>query len=115
MAERRHRPPPLPPHIAVPVAAARFLAVRGTAAALHGRLPAWGVLTTSGLIVALATAASGLWAAPGVVAIGWLSVVGFSSAPYGTLTGTGRPTALAGAVLSVTAGIGVGAGAISRG
>jgi len=112
----RHGPAQLaiPAPYALPVGFAMFLAVGTVAAALHGRLPATGVL------IACAAVAGGMSFAAEPVAsvllagIGWLTTAGFSRPPYAQLRPTGPAAAHAAVVLGVCALAGAGFGQVFR-
>src|SRR6266699_2905864 len=112
----RHGPAQLaiPAPYALPVGFAMFLAVGTVAAALHGRLPA------SGVLIACAAVAGGMSFAAEPVAsvllagIGWLTTAGFSRPPYAQLRPTGPAAAHAAVVLGVCALAGAGFGLVFR-
>jgi len=98
--------------LALPAGFAALLVVGAAAAATHGAVSAGWVL---GLAAAIVLAGSGV-AEPTVAlllgAIGWLTVIGFSSPPYAQLQLTGSRAGTAALILAgcVVIGAGVGAG-----
>jgi two-component system sensor histidine kinase KdpD len=91
----------------LPAAFGALFAVGTVAAALHGRLPATGVLIASAAIIGVTCVVSEILAAIPLGIIGWLTVVGFSRPPYAELRPTGALAGQAALVLAVTA---IGAG-----
>jgi two-component system, OmpR family, sensor histidine kinase KdpD len=81
---------------------AALFAVGTVTAALHGRLPAAGVLAASAIVVGVVSLAAEPLAPPLLAAIGWLTAVGFSRPPYADLRPTGPYAVHAGVVLAVT-------------
>jgi two-component system, OmpR family, sensor histidine kinase KdpD len=107
-----HRAIPAP--YALPVSFAMFLAVGTVAAALHGRLPAAGVLTACALIAAGMSFAAQPVASVLLAGIGWLTAVGFSRPPYAQLRPTGPAAVHAALVLGLSALAGAGLGLLFR-
>src|SRR5581483_3742844 len=106
---------PRSPALVAAVASSALLAWGAVAAAADGRLSATGVLVGSAVVVATASAIIGVLSGAAIAVIGWLTSVGFATAPYADLTGPGRPLALPAAVLATATAIGVGIGATTRG
>src|SRR5258705_6659811 len=101
-----------PAPYALPAGFAMFLAVGTVAAALHGRLPASGVLIACALVAFAVSFAAEPVASVPLAGIGWLTVIGFSRPPYAQLRPPG-PAAVPAAVgvgVSALAGAGVGLG-----
>ena len=91
-----------------------FLGVGTVAAALHGRLPATGVLIACAVITGVMSFAAEAVASVLLAGIGWLTTAGFSRPPYAQLRPTG-PAALHSAVaLGVCALAGAGCGLVFR-
>ncbi len=102
----------IPAPYALPVSFAMFLAVGTVAAALHGRLPATGVLIACAAVAAVMSFAAEPIASVPLAVIGWLTAVGFSRPPYAQLRPTG-PAAVHAAIVigaSALAGAGLGLG-----
>jgi two-component system sensor histidine kinase KdpD len=87
-----------PAPYALPAGFAMFLAVGTVAAALHGRLPAGGVLIACAVVAFGVSFAAEPIASVLLAGIGWLTVIGFSRPPYAQLRPAG-PTAVHGAVV----------------
>src|SRR5271168_1306065 len=83
----------IPAPYALPVGFAAFLAVGTTAAALHGRLDATGVLITCAAVAGAMCFVSEPVASILLAGIGWLTVAGFSRPPYAQLRPTGPAAA----------------------
>ena len=98
----------------LPAGLAMFLAVGTVAAALHGRLPATGVLIACAAVAGVASFAAEPVACVLLAGIGWLTVTGFSRPPYAQLRPTGPVAAHAAVVLGVTALAGAGLGLVFR-
>jgi two-component system, OmpR family, sensor histidine kinase KdpD len=81
--------PTIPAPYALPVSFAMFLAVGTVAAALHGHLPATGVLIACAAIACVTSFAADPIAFVLLAGIGWLTTVGFSRPPYAQLRPTG--------------------------
>jgi two-component system sensor histidine kinase KdpD len=107
-----HRPIPAP--YALPVSFAMFLAVGTVAAALHGRLPATGVLIACAVIAGLMSFAAEPVAAVPLAGIGWLTAVGFSHPPYAQLRPTGTAAGHTAIVLAASALAGAVLGPVFR-
>jgi two-component system, OmpR family, sensor histidine kinase KdpD len=107
-----HRPIPAP--YALPVSFAMFLAVGTVAAALHGRLPATGVLIACAVIAGVMSFAAEPVAAVPLAGIGWLTAVGFSHPPYAQLRPTGTAAGHAAIVLAASALAGAVLGLVFR-
>ncbi len=95
--------------LALPAGFAALLAVG--AAAASGGLPAAWVLILAAVIVAAGSLVAELAAAPLLGVIGWLTVIGFSRAPYAQLRLTGPLPAHAAVIILVCCLAGAGAGA----
>ncbi len=91
-----------------------FLAVGTAAAALHGRLPATGVLIACAAIAGIMSFAAEPVASVLLAGIGWLTTTGFSRPPYAQLRPSGPAAAHAAVVLAVSAAAGVGFGLVFR-
>jgi two-component system sensor histidine kinase KdpD len=107
-----HRPIPAP--YALPVSFAMFLAVGTVAAALHGRLPATGVLIACAVVAGVMSFAAEPVAAGPLAGIGWLTAVGFSQPPYAQLRPTGTAAGHAAIVVAASALAGAGLGLVFR-
>lgn len=108
------RRPGLPAPYALPIGFAALFAVGTVAAALHGRLPATGVLVCSAAIVTAISAVSAATAALPLGVIGWLTVIGFSRPPYADLRPAGAGAAHAAITMAVCALTGAAAGILFR-
>jgi len=97
-------PRTIPAPYALPVSFAMFLAVGTVAAALHGRLPATGVLIACAAIAGVTSFAAEPAAFVLLAGIGWLTTVGFSRPPYAQLHLTGA--------IATRAAIAIGASAL---
>jgi two-component system, OmpR family, sensor histidine kinase KdpD len=95
--------PGFPAPYALPAAFAALLLVATIAAALHGRLPATGVLAACAVIVAVVSALAEFLAAAPLAVIGWLTVIGFSRPPYAQLRPSGTVAEQAAIVLAPAA------------
>jgi two-component system sensor histidine kinase KdpD len=80
-----------------------FLAVGTVAAALHGRLPATGVLIACAVIAGVTSFAAEPVAFVLLAGIGWLTTVGFSRPPYAQLHLTGAIATRAAIVIGASA------------
>jgi signal transduction histidine kinase len=100
--------------LALPVGFAALLAVGALAAGTGGRVDATGVLVLAAVIVTAGSFLAEPAVAPLLGAIGWLTVVGFSRAPYAQLHPTGPLAARAAIVIGAGTLIGVGTGALVR-
>jgi two-component system, OmpR family, sensor histidine kinase KdpD len=98
--------------LALPAGFAALLVVGAAAAGTGGRVSAAWVLVLAAIIVAAGSLLAEPAVAPLLGAIGWLTVVGFSRAPYAQLHPTGPVAARAAITLGACclAGVAVGAG-----
>jgi two-component system, OmpR family, sensor histidine kinase KdpD len=99
----RQAPPTIPAPYALPVSFAMFLAVGTVAAALHGHLPATGVLIACAAIACVTSFAADPIAFVLLAGIGWLTTVGFSRPPYAQLRPTGTIAIHAAIVIGASA------------
>ena len=106
--------PAIPAPYALPVGFAMFLAVGAVAAALHGRLPATGVLIACAAVAGAVSFAAEPVASVLLAGIGWLTAVGFSRPPYAQLRPTGPAAAHAAIVIGASALAGAGLGLVFR-
>jgi signal transduction histidine kinase len=100
--------------LALPAGFAALLAVGALAAATGGWVDATGVLVLAAVIVTAGSFVAEPAVAPLLGAIGWLTVVGFSRAPYAQLHPTGVLAVRAVIVIGAGTLIGVGTGALMR-
>jgi signal transduction histidine kinase len=100
--------------LALPAGFAALLTVGAVAAATDGGLPPGWVLGLAAAIVITGSAVAEPAAALLLGAIGWLTVIGFSAAPYAQLRLTGPHAAVAALVIGVSTVGGLGAGALVR-
>ena len=100
--------------LALPAGFAALLAVGGLAAATGGRVDGIWVLVLAAVIVTAGSFVAEPAVAPLLGVIGWLTVVGFSRAPYAQLHPTGFMAARAVIVIGAGTLIGVGTGALMR-
>jgi two-component system, OmpR family, sensor histidine kinase KdpD len=100
--------------LALPAGFAALLAVGALAAGTGGRVDATGVLVLAAVIVTAGSFLAEPAVAPLLGVIGWLTVVGFSRAPYAQLHPTGALAARAAIVIGAGTLIGLGAGALMR-
>ena len=100
--------------LALPAGFAALLAVGALAAATGGWVDATVVLVLAAVIVTTGSFVAEPAVAPLLGAIGWLTVVGFSRAPYAQLHPTGALAARAVIVIGAGTLIGVGTGALMR-
>jgi two-component system sensor histidine kinase KdpD len=100
--------------LALPAGFAALLAVGALAAATGGWVDATGVLVLAAVIVTAGSFVAEPAVAPLLGAIGWLTVVGFSRAPYAQLHPTGALAVRAVIVIGAGTLIGVGTGALMR-
>src|SRR2546430_12377925 len=98
---RGHRAAPAP--YAVPAGFAMFLVVGRGAAALHGRLPAGGVLIACAAVAFAVSFTAEPVASVLLAGIGWLTVIGFSRPPYAQLRPAGPAAGHAAVVVGVSA------------
>ena len=100
--------------LALPAGFAALLTLGAVAAGTGGSVgPLW-VLITAGIIVTVGAAVAEPAVAPLLGAIGWLTVVGFSRAPYAQLQMTGAVAGRAAITMCACALIGAGAGLMVR-
>jgi len=99
----RQGPRTIPAPYALPVSFAMFLAVGTVAAALHGHLPATGVLIACAVIACVTSFAAEPIAFVLLAGIGWLTTVGFSRPPYAQLHLTGTIATRAAIVIGASA------------
>ena len=100
--------------LALPAGFAALLALGAVAAGTGGSVgPLW-VLIIAGIIVTVGAAVAEPTVAPLLGAIGWLTVVGFSRAPYAQLQMTGTVAGRAAITMCACALIGAGAGVMVR-
>jgi two-component system sensor histidine kinase KdpD len=104
----------MPAPYALPAAFAMYLAVGTAAAALHGRLPAAGVLIACAAIACAMSFAAEPVAAVFLAGIGWLTAAGFSRPPYAQLRPTGPAAAHAAVVIAAAVLAGTAAGLLFR-
>jgi signal transduction histidine kinase len=100
--------------LALPAGFAALLGVGGLAAATGGRVDGTWVLVLAAVIVTAGSFVAEPAVAPLLGVIGWLTVVGFSRAPYAQLHPTGFMAARAAIVIGAGTLIGVGTGALMR-
>jgi signal transduction histidine kinase len=100
--------------LALPAGFGALLVVGAIAAATHGGLSAGWVLGLAAAIVLAAAAVSEPPVAPVLAVIGWLTVIGFSRAPYAQLQPSGRPALVAFAVIAGCTLAGLGGGLVLR-
>jgi two-component system, OmpR family, sensor histidine kinase KdpD len=100
--------------LALPAGFAALLAVGALAAGTHGWVDGTWVLILAAVIVTAGSLAAEPAVAPLLGVIGWLTVVGFSRAPYAQLHPTGLQAARAAIVIGAGCLVGVGAGALVR-
>jgi two-component system sensor histidine kinase KdpD len=103
-----------PAPYALPAGLAMFLAVGTVAAALHGRLPAGGVLIACALVAFSVSFAAEPLASVLLAGIGWLTVTGFSRPPYAQLRPAGPAAGHAAVVVAASALAGAGLGLVFR-
>jgi two-component system sensor histidine kinase KdpD len=111
---RRPAQRPMPAPYALPAGFAMFLAVGTVAAALHGRLPATGVLIACAAIAGVMSFAAEPVASVLLAGIGWLTTAGFSRPPYAQLRPAGPASAHAAVVVGACALAGAGSGLVFR-
>lgn len=98
----------------LPPAFAALLVIGAAASALHGALtPLWVLVLTSVVVMPAATLARPALA-PVLAGVGWLTVTGFSAAPYAQLRLAGPVSARAALVLAGCAVAAIAAGAMMR-
>src|SRR5580692_6064795 len=113
MSETRRRRGLAAP-LALPAGFAALLAVGALAAATGGRVDATGVLVLAAVIVTAGSFLAEPAVAPLLGAIGWLTVVGFSRAPYAQLHPTGPAAARAAVTMAACVLAGAGGGVLVR-
>ena len=111
-APRRRRGLTAP--LALPAGFGALLAVGAAAAATHGGLSAGWVLALAAAIVTIAAAVSEPAAALVLAGVGWLTILGFSRAPYAQLQLHGTPALVALGVIAGGTLAGLGAGLLLR-
>jgi two-component system, OmpR family, sensor histidine kinase KdpD len=100
--------------LALPAGFGALLAIGAAAAASHGGLsPFWVVLLTS-IVVAVSAAVAEPAVAPLLGAIGWLTVIGFSRAPYGQLHPSGYLAGESALVIAASLVTGIATGLVVR-
>ncbi len=104
----------IPAPYALPVGFAMFLAVGTAAAALHGRLPATGVLIACAAVAGAVSFTAEPVASVLLAGVGWLTTVGFSRPPYAQLRPTGPAAAHAIVVIAASALAGTALGLVFR-
>jgi signal transduction histidine kinase len=109
-----HRRRGLAAPLALPAGFGALLAVGALAAGTGGRVDATWVLVLAAVIVTAGSFLAEPAVAPLLGAIGWLTVVGFSRAPYAQLHPTGPLSERAAIVIAAGTLIGAGAGALMR-
>ena len=108
------RPRGLAAPLALPAGFAALLTLGAVAAGTGGSVgPLW-VLIIAGVIVTVGAAVAEPAVAPLLGAIGWLTVVGFSQAPYAQLHMTGAVAGRAAITMFACALVGAGAGVMVR-
>ncbi len=100
--------------LALPAGFAALLVTGAAAAATHGAVSARWVLGLAAAIVLAGAAVSEPAVAPVLGAIGWLTVVGFSRAPYAQLRPAGPHAVLAALVIAGCTAAGLTGGAVLR-
>ena len=103
-----------PAPYALPAGFAMFLAVGTVAAALHGRLPAGGVLIACAVVAFGVSFAAEPVASVLLAGIGWLTVIGFSRPPYAQLRPAGPAAVHAAVVVAASALAGRDLGLVFR-
>jgi two-component system sensor histidine kinase KdpD len=100
--------------LALPAGFAALLIIGAAAAASHGGLSAAWVLILAAVVVTAGAAVAEPPVAPVLGVIGWLTVAGFSRAPYAQLHLTGFDAGRAAAVLAACTAAGVAGGVVVR-
>jgi two-component system sensor histidine kinase KdpD len=100
--------------LALPAGFGALLVVGATAAASHGAVSGSWILILAAIIVGAGSAVAEPPVAPVFGAIGWLTVAGFSRAPYARLQLTGRLAAQAAVVVGGAMILGIVTGVIVR-
>jgi two-component system sensor histidine kinase KdpD len=99
---------------ALPAGFGALLVVGAAAAASHGVVSGRWVLILAALIVGVGSAVAEVSVAPVLGVIGWLTVVGFSHAPYARLQPTARLAAQSAIVVGAATILGIVTGVIVR-
>ncbi|HEU5421789.1 MAG TPA: DUF4118 domain-containing protein [Streptosporangiaceae bacterium] len=113
-AERARRRRGLAAPLALPAGFAALLVTGAIAAVTHGALSGTWVLGLAAAIVLAGAAVSELAVAPVLGATGWLTVVGFSRAPYAQLRPAGPHAAIAAVVIAACMAAGLAGGLVLR-
>ena len=114
VAPRQRRRRRLAAPLALPAGFGALLVVGAAAAGTHGAVSAgWVLGLAAGIVLAVSAVAEPV-VAPVLGAIGWLTVIGFSRAPYAQLQFTGSHAAVAALVIGGCVAAGVGAGVVVR-
>jgi K+-sensing histidine kinase KdpD len=100
--------------LALPAGFGALLVVGAAAAASHGGLSAGWVLALAAVIVTTGSAVAEPTVAPVLGIIGWLTVAGFSEAPYAQLHLTGAVAGRAALVISAGTVLGAASGVMMR-
>ena len=100
--------------LALPAGFAALLAVGALAAASHGAVSAGWVLVLASVIAFLGAAVAEPPVAPVLGTIAWLTVTGFSRAPYAHLRPASTLALQAAIVIAACTAAGIGAGAVVR-
>jgi two-component system, OmpR family, sensor histidine kinase KdpD len=100
--------------LALPAGFGALLVVGATAAASNGAVSGGWILILAAVIVGVGSAVAEPSVAPVLGAIGWLTVAGFSHAPYARLQLTGRLAAQAAILLGAAMILGIVTGVIVR-
>ncbi len=100
--------------LALPAGFGALLVVGAASAASHGAVSARWVLILSALIVGVGAAVAEPPVAPVLGVIGWLTVAGFSRAPYAQLQPTARLAAQAAIVIGAAMIVGIVSGVVVR-
>jgi two-component system sensor histidine kinase KdpD len=108
------RPRGLAAPLALPAGFAALLLVGAAAAGTGGRIDGAWVLILAAVVVTAGSFVAEPAVAPLLGAIGWLTVVGFSRAPYAQLHPTGPAAVRAAVTMCVCVLAGAGAGALVR-
>jgi two-component system, OmpR family, sensor histidine kinase KdpD len=110
---RRNRTP-FEAAYALPLSFGILLVLGAVAAALHGRLGGIGVLVIAALLTLVVAAVAQPSAAAPVAGIAWLTVIGFSKAPYGQLQASAHRAAVVAGWLAAAAVTGLAVGVRAR-
>jgi two-component system sensor histidine kinase KdpD len=98
----------------LPFSFGALLVLGAVAAGLHGSLDGTGVLIVAAVITAIAAVVAQATAVAPVAGIAWLTVIGFSRAPYGQLQASGHRAATVALWLAGSAFVGFTAAARAR-